>query len=189
MSKSNSTPKKSPKVRILERVQSTITAMDHTLPTDEFAEQLNAKLEEMKTTVPRATQGDTVLKDEDGNVVAIYCSYQKKWEPVEAEVTVFEDEEGNETTEIATLFGKAKTPIGYARMCKEGAKNLNSSARAVRQARDEITENWLKGEISEDEAKKALTELEEEAAEEHKPREDGIGFDTKEEAAQVLLSY
>lgn len=173
----NGKPKPVPqKIRILDAVIAVLIASN-------VAQETIDKITEMKTTVSRGTPAtDVVVKDDEGNVLFIHCSYHNKWEPLVGEMAA-RDEEGNETGEVISVenFGKAKTPYGYTRTCKEGAKSQNDGARGLRKQKDEITQNWLKGEIEEVEAKEALTELESFDTS-VKPRTDGIGFDTKEDA-------
>ena len=126
------------------------------LTTDKVDAATIAKIEEMKTVAARATPaGDVVMKNEAGEVVEV------------------------------ENFGHAKTPYGYTRICKEGAKIQNTTARELRKSKDDVTKNWLKGEISEVDAKAALQELE---GQEHTVtrRADGVGYATKEDATASL---
>jgi len=177
----NTKPKPIPqKVRIIDNVVAVLQA-------DGVDEATIAKIVEMKTTVSRgATAADVVIKDDEGNVLFIFCSYHKLWEPLTGTIAAL-DEEGNETGEMidADNFGKAKTAYGYTRTCKEGAKSQNGGARELRKQKDDITKNWLAGELDEDEAKAALSELE--ALDSSvTAREDGIGFASKEDAVASL---
>ncbi len=177
----NGKPKPAPqKIRIIDSVVAVLKA-------DGVSDTTIAKIEEMKTMVSRGTPAaDVTIKDDEGNIHFIYCSYHKKWEPLNGQVPAL-DEEGEPTGEMVDVenFGKAKTPYGYTRVCKEGAKNQNTGAREVRKQKDEVTKNWMAGEVSEEDAKAALAELESIEGS-VVARVDGIGFDTKEDAIASL---
>lgn len=164
--------------------QKVINSVVELLKNENVDESIIEKVNALATTAMRSSTADISAYDADGNLVAIYCSYHKMWEPVTAVFTT-EDENGNEIEEEVDLFGKAKTSNGYTRICKEGSKTMNTKARELRKAKDDITSNWLKGEIDEDEAKQALLELDEQDTS-HEPRADGLGYATKEEAINAL---
>ena len=178
MAENENKKKISPKVRVIAQVVALLTA-------EKVSAEVIAKVNELATTSLREGPAEVTLKNAKGEVQFIFCSYHKKWEPVSTMVKVFDDE-GNDTgkTESANLFGKAQTPSGFARSCKEGAKAMNTGARDLRKQKDEITQGWIAGEIPEDEAKKALQELEATTVE-HKEREDGLGY-TEDEAKKLV---
>lgn len=168
----------SPKVRVIAQVVTLLTA-------EKVNPAIIAKVNELATVSLRDDPAEVILKNAKGEIQFIFCSYHKKWEPVSATAPIF-DEEGNDTgkTEMVTLFGKAQTPSGFARSCKEGAKSMNGGARDLRKQKDEITQGWIAGEIPEADAKKALQELEATIVT-HKEREDGLGY-TEDEAKALI---
>ena len=75
-------------------------------------------------------KGTTFLKDDEGNVVAVYCYYHKKWELVE---------------HIA--YGKkANTATGLNTMCKEGVSCWSKQQRTYNKAKDELLMQLSQGE-------------------------------------------
>ena len=89
--------------------------------------------------------GKTFLKDEDGNVFAVYCYYHKKWE------LISECEYGS----------KKGTATGLNTMCKEGVSNWSKQQRLYKKAKDELLEQVADQKISADELPALLNELEE----------------------------
>lgn len=75
--------------------------------------------------------GKTFLKDENGETIAIFCYYFKKWMPLS-------DVE----------FGlKASTASGYNTMCKEGVSNWTKQQRKAKLAKEALLDRLTKGEI------------------------------------------
>lgn len=105
--------------------------------------------------------GKTVLRDEEGNVVAIFCYYHKKWEPL-----------------CDVEYGaKKSTSSGYNTMCKEGVSNWTKQQRRAKVSKESLLEQLSEGtldvndlpqhqELIEDERTKVIS------------REDTVGFDT-----------
>ncbi len=168
----------SPKVRVIAQVVALLAA-------EKVSAEIIAKVNELATVSLREGPAEVTLKNSKGEVKFIFCSYHKNWEPVTAEADIYDDE-GNATgeTEMVNLFGKAQTPSGFARSCKEGAKSMNTGARDLRKQKDDITKGWMAGEIPEADAKAALQELEATVVV-HKEREDGLGY-TEDEAKELI---
>lgn len=113
--------------------------------------------------------GKTFLKDTDGNTVAVYCYYHKKWEPV-ADVE----------------YGKkASTATGLNTMCKEGVSSWSKQQRTYKKEQSELLMLVAKGELSPEDLPNKMAELEEKknAVE---VRSDEIGFNTVEELNAYL---
>jgi uncharacterized protein with NRDE domain len=110
-------------------------------------------------------QANTFIKDDEGNVVAIYCYYHKKWE-------LLSDVE----------YGSKKgTATGYNTMCKEGVSKWTKQQRVKKAQEAELLTKVSSGELAvEDIAVEQARILEESKV--IQPREDEHGFDTAEEA-------
>ena len=114
-------------------------------------------------------QANTFIRDDEGNVVAIYCYYHKQWE------LLSECEYGK----------KATSATGYNTMCKEGVSKWTKQQRVKKQAEAGLLDRVIAGELSTDDIPNEQVRL----AEEAKiivPREDGHGTD---EAPSIQLSY
>jgi len=110
-------------------------------------------------------QANTFIKDDEGNVVAIYCYYHKKWE------LISECEYGS----------KKGTATGYNTMCKEGVSKWTKAQRVKKAAEAELLTKVSSGELTvEDIAVEQARILE--TSKEIIEREDGHGFDSAEEA-------
>jgi hypothetical protein len=113
---------------------------------------------------------ENVLRDAEGNVVAVFCYYHKKYEPV-ADVE----------------YGKkATSSTGLNSMCKEGTSNWTKQQRAAKKAGEELLSQVSAGEIAIEDIEAMRTQIKEDTAA-ITPRADGIGFDTLEEAQAALL--
>lgn len=113
--------------------------------------------------------GNTVLKDDEGNVVAIYCYYHKKWEPV-AEVE----------------YGKkANTTSGLNTMCKEGVSNWTKQQREAKKAKEQLLDKVATSEISPNSIDSHLEAIEVERAK-IVGHSSGIGFEHAEEVLNHL---
>jgi hypothetical protein len=114
-------------------------------------------------------QPTTFLKDEDGNVVAVFCYYHKKYELV-AEVP----------------YGvKSGTATGLNTMCKEGTSNWSKQQRQKKTNESHLLTKLVSKEIAADQ----LGDLQAFYLEESKvivPRTDEHGFDTLEEVQAHL---
>lgn len=108
---------------------------------------------------------NTFIKDNEGNVVAIFCYYHKKWE------LVTECEYGN----------KKGTATGLNTMCKEGVSKWTKQQRVKKAQEAELLTKVSSGELAvEDIAVEQARILE--TSKEIIEREDGHGFDSAEEA-------
>lgn len=113
--------------------------------------------------------GENVLRDAEGNVLAVFCYYHKMYEPV-----------GD------VEYGKkANSSTGLNSMCKEGTSHWTKQQRNAKKANEELLESIVAGEleVSDLEAKRAEIS---EAKSTVIPREDGIGFATLDEAKAAL---
>lgn len=108
--------------------------------------------------------GKTFLKDEEGNVIAVYCYYHKKWE----------------ATSVADYGTKANTATGLNTMCKEGVSSWSKQQRTYKKANEQLLQQVAAGELSAEDlpAKMAELETDRKAIE---VRSDEHGFDTAEE--------
>lgn len=121
-----------------------------------------------KTT--RGESGGNFIKDSEGNVVAIFCYYFKRWMPL--------------VGDAAVEFGaKKNTATGLNSMCKEGVSHWTKQQRVAKQAQADLLNKVAKGEVApenildeqkaiEDE-RKAIVETE-------------LGFATKEDIETYL---
>lgn len=110
-----------------------------------------------------------VIRDADGNVLAVFCYYHKRYEPV-ADVE----------------YGKkATSSTGLNSMCKEGTSQWTKQQRAFKSGSEELLQKVMDGELAAEDVKAAREELETERKK-IIAREDGIGFETLEEAKEAL---
>lgn len=113
-------------------------------------------------------QANTFIKDDEGNIIAIYCYYHKKWELV------------NEVP-----YGSKKgTATGYNTMCKEGVSNWTKQQRAKKQAEAAILNKVASGDLAVEDIAAEQERLAE-VAKEITPREDSQGYDEAETALEV----
>ena len=86
----------------------------------------------------------TVLKDDEGNVIAIYCYYHKQWE-------LLKD----------VPYGKkASSASGYNTMCKVGVSKWTKQQSLAKKAKEEILTLVQEGEIDPSDIKIKLDEVE-----------------------------
>jgi hypothetical protein len=114
-------------------------------------------------------QVNTFHKDEEGNVIAIYCYYHKKWELVN----------------VAEYGAKATSATKLNTMCKEGVSNWTKQQRAKKTADTALLTKVASGDI----AVSSIGELRDEILEKSKvivDRTDQHGFETLEEALDSL---
>lgn len=105
---------------------------------------------------------------EDGRLF-IRCSFFELWFPVSH-----------------VEFGKKEgTSTGYNPMCKEGANQFSALQRAYRSGKEALLDKVAQGEVKPEKIEDALAELE--AARTNRPAYSvpGMGWPTKEEAAEV----
>ena len=105
----------------------------------------------------------TCYKDEEGNVIAVYCYYHKAWELV-----------------ANVPYGKkASTSSGLNTMCKEGTSLWTKQQRLAKVAKEKLLDQVAKGEVEADELTERLEAIE---VERLTKVESSQGFDTLEEA-------
>jgi len=113
-------------------------------------------------------QANTFIKDDEGEVIAIYCYYHKTWELVR---------------DVA--YGSKKgTATGYNTMCKEGVSNWTKQQRAKKQDEAGILNKVASGELAVEDIASEQEKLAE-IASKIKPREDGQGYTSADEALEV----
>ncbi|AFV51080.1 hypothetical protein MS_01 [Vibrio phage VPMS1] len=148
----------------------------HTLLTEALADkpkvQLNTLMPQilalMEAKKGGSDKGSTFIKDAEGNVLAVYCYYHKKWELVEH-----------------IEYGKkANTATGLNTMCKVGVSCWSKQQRTYNKAKDELLVQMAEGKDIDlaaelDKAEQARKEVLEHTDQEH-------SFDTYEEVATYL---
>jgi hypothetical protein len=113
---------------------------------------------------------ENVLRDAEGNVVAVFCYYHKMFEPV-ADV-----EYGN----------KATSSTGLNSMCKEGTSAWTKQQRAFKKAGEEMLTAIQAGEVEVADIE-TIRNADMALKDAIVAREDGIGFATIEEARAALI--
>ena len=109
-------------------------------------------------------QANTFLKDDAGNVVAIYCYYHKLWEDVE----------------VADYGSKKNTATGLNTMCKQGVSSWTKQQRQKKQEQAVLLDQLVSGEIERDDVVTLQTEIIE-VSKVIKPRDDEHGFTSTED--------
>ena len=105
--------------------------------------------------------GSSYLKDDEGNVFAVFCYYHKKWELIEA-----------------VKYGAKKgTSSGLNTMCKEGVSKWTKQQRVAKKAKSELLDEVASGDIDVSDIGGVQEEIETNRAK-VEPREDEHGFDT-----------
>lgn len=113
--------------------------------------------------------GSTVLRAEDGSVIAIYCYYHKCWERVShAEYGI-----------------KKNTASGLNTMCKQGLSSWTKQQRAKKAAESQLLKDVVDGLITTEQLPQAQLEIEE-AAKTIVARDDNESFETAEEVLALL---
>lgn len=92
-------------------------------------------LPELMKLMQSKVNSSTVRRDAEGNVVAIFCYYHKKWEEVS------ECEYG----------AKKNTSSGLNTMCKEGVANWTKQQRVARKANDQLLDMLSEDELTAEE--------------------------------------
>ena len=86
----------------------------------------------MSAKVGGSSIGATHLKDEEGNVIAVYCYYHKKWELV-----------------ANHIYGaKVGTTTGLNSMCKLGVNQWTTQQRVAKKAKEDLLTKLQSGEIA-----------------------------------------
>jgi len=113
---------------------------------------------------------NTFVKDDNDNVIAIYCYYHKMWELV-----------------AKVEYGSKKgTATGYNTMCKQGVSMWTKQQRAKKQEEALILTAVAKGELAVEE----ISAKQEEIADKAKlvePRADGHGYESADEAIADIV--
>ncbi len=91
------------------------------------------------------SNGETLKRDADGNVLEVYCWYHKEWEVV-ADV------------EYGTKKGTAS---GLNTMCKQGVSSWTKQQRVAKKQKDEVLDKLMNNELTQEDAKLALEAIEE----------------------------
>ena len=76
--------------------------------------------------------GRNFVKDQDGNVVAVFCYYHKRWELVEH--VPYGSKASNQATGLNT-------------MCKQGVSNWTKQNRRYQDAKNKLLDQVLAGEL------------------------------------------
>lgn len=125
-------------------------------------------LELMKKKNNASGLANTFIKDVDGNPIAIFCYYHKRFELI---------------SEVS--YGSKKgTATGLNTMCKEGVSNWTKQQRIKKQAEAGLLTKIVNGELTAEDLPTVQAEIAE-TAKEIKPREDGHGYDDADEALEV----
>ena len=102
-------------------------------------------LEQVLSMVESKKRDNTVLKDENGNVIAIFCYYHKQWELIKD-----------------VPYGKkASSASGYNTMCKVGVSKWTKAQSIAFKAKDAVLLGVQNGEIDPKDIKVKLDEVEE----------------------------
>ncbi len=114
---------------------------------------------------------NTFVKDDDGNTIAVFCYYHKRWE------CVSECDYGS----------KKSTATGLNTMCKEGVSRWTKQQRAKKQAEAGLLGKLSSGELTVEDLPAAQADIEA-ASKEVIPREDGHGYCDVNEALEVYAN-
>lgn len=87
----------------------------------------------------------TVMKDSDGNVIAIFCYYHKQWE------LLSEVEYGS----------KVNTQSGFNTMCKVGVSKWTKAQRDAKSAKEDLLNKVASGEVEPQDIAKLQEDIEE----------------------------
>lgn len=115
--------------------------------------------------------GKTFLKDDNGEVYAVFCYYHKKWE----------------LTSVAEYGTKTNTATGLNTMCKEGVSSWSKQQRAYKKRNEDLLQLIAIGELSSEDLP-ALLEQAELARKAIEVRNDEHGFDTVEQLTAFMES-
>lgn len=119
---------------------------------------------EILTLVTTKQKHKASIRDDNGDVLAIYCYYHKQWELIDE-----------------CEYGKKKSSsTGLNTMCKEGTSNWTKQQRQAKQQKELLLTQLANGEITHDALTDKLQEIEE-ARTVIIPREDGLGYATEQE--------
>lgn len=99
--------------------------------------------EEFKDIITAKKNHSTVLKDEQGNVKAIFCYYHKQWE------LLSEVEYG----------AKASSPSGYNTMCKIGVNKWTKQWNDAKKEKAELLDLVAEGKVKPEEIQERIGEI------------------------------
>lgn len=111
--------------------------------------------------------GKTFLKDDEGNVIAVYCYYHKKWE----------------LTSVAEYGIKTNTATGLNTMCKEGVSSWSKQQRIYKKTNEDLLKQVASGELSPEDLQVKMEEAEAERKA-IEVRSDEHGYDTVDQIPQ-----
>lgn len=101
-------------------------------------------LEQVLSMVESKKRDNTVLKDENGNVIAIFCYYHKQWELIKD----------------VSYGKKASSASGYNTMCKMGVSKWTKQQSTAKKSKEDILTKVQNGDIEANEIKVHLDEVE-----------------------------
>ena len=122
-----------------------------------------------KKSTSSADHEKTFITDDDGNVVAVFCYYHKKWE----------------LTKDCEYGPKKSSASGLNTMCKVGVSAWTRQQRASKKANDELLDKLASEEIQMSDLASARREIEETRLL-VEPRTDVVSYDTFKEVSEVL---
>lgn len=126
---------------------------------------------EMASSKTNRSEGSTFLKDDEGNVVAIYDYYFKRWMPL--------------IGDLAVDFGaKAGTSTGLNTMCKEGVSNWTKQNSKAKKAKGDLLDKVSSGEVDPADIKALQAEIETARL---AIMETELGFTSKEDLIEYLM--
>ena len=114
---------------------------------------------------------NTFIKDDEDEVIAIYCYYHKMWELISK-----------------VEYGSKKgTATGYNTMCKHGVSKWTKQQRSKKADEALILTAVAKGELAVEDISAKQSEIAE-MAKTIEPRSDGQGYATSEEALEAYYA-
>ena len=116
-------------------------------------------------------QERTYLADDDGDIIAIYCYYHKRWELVN----------------YIEYGKKVSTATGLNTMCKEGVRQWTKQQNEAKKQKEILLAKVATGQIDTEKLNEALQQIESERNKiEPLPKElDRYNYETKEEALKA----
>ena len=118
------------------------------------------------------SNGSTVHKDADGNVIAVFCYYHKRWELVNG----------------IEYGAKAGTTSGLNTMCKEGVSKWTKAQRDSKKAKADLLTQVGEGVVASDEIANKIAEIDDATKAIVAHSREGFSFDSIEEVNNYLAS-
>ncbi len=115
---------------------------------------------------------DYTVFDEEGNPTFIFCTYHKRWEPVQ-------DAEGENLFKV-----NEKSKNGFTRECNDGLAAWREQSKVYKATKDAAINDLLEGAITNEEAKELIATADADRAL-HTDREDGLGSEDKPEGFEA----